>query len=353
MGNEGRTVLMKDVALRAGVSKTTVSHVINDLPGKRIGPETRARVRAAATELGYIPNEVARSLRTQRTQTLAVISDEVLTTPFAVDMIRGAQEVAAELGLLVVLVDTGVDRTYEAAEIEGLKRRRVDGFVYMRMYHHHQVELPVGLQGSPTVLINGTCSDPSVPSISPDEYTGGLTAVRALIGRGHAQIGFINSLDDIPASGGRLAGYRAALEEAGLPFDPAWVLQAPSDSRGGFAAADRLLQLADPPTAIFAFNDRTAMGVFHAAAQHGLRIPDDLSVIGFDNQHSVADGLFPGLTTMALPHYEMGLWGVRALVDLIDQPDPGSVEHIALPCPLVTRGSVAAPPPPDRTTNGG
>jgi len=353
MGNEGRPVLMHDVAIRAGVSKTTVSHVLNNLPGKRIGPETRARVRAASAELGYIPNEVARSLRTQRTQTLAVISDEVLTTPFAVDMIRGAQAAASQLGWLLVLVNTGVDRTFEAAEIEALNRRRVDGFVYMRMFHHHRVELPAGLERSPAVLINGTCSDPTVPSIAPDEFTGGLTATRELVRHGHTRIAFVNTADDIPAAHGRLAGFRAALQEAGFTYRPDYVVQASSDSRGGFRAADWLLQLTDPPSAIFAFSDRIAMGVYHAAARQGLRIPEELSVIGFDNQHSVADDAFPGLSTMALPHYEMGSWGVQVLVRQIQEQAFGLVDHVALPCPLVARGSVAAPPAKRRTAETG
>ena len=345
MGNEGRAVLMKDVALRAGVSKTTVSHVLNDLPGKRIGPETRSRVRAAAAELGYVPNDVARSLRIQRTQTLAVISDEVLTTPFAFDMIRGAQETAADLGWLMVLVDTGVDRSREAAEIAALSRRRVDGFVYMRMFHHHGIDLPTGLRDTATVLVNSTGANPDVPSIAPDEHLGGFTAARTLVERGHTRIAFINSPNDIPAAAGRLAGFRAALAEAGLPWRPEFLVQAPSDSRGGLVAAGRLLDLPDRPTAIFAFKDRTAMGVYHAAAQRGLSIPDDLSVIGFDNQHSVADGLFPGLTTMALPHHAMGAWGVRTLVEWLESTEPGPVQHVALPCPLISRGSVASPSP--------
>jgi len=347
---EDRPILMSDVAARAGVSKTTVSHVLNNLPGKRIGLETRARVRAAAAELDYVPNEVARSLRRQRTQILAVVSDEVLTTPFAVDMISGAQEAASELGWLLVLVNTGVDRTFEAAEIAALKRRRVDGFVYMRMYHHAEVDLPAGLQGLPTVLVNGTCSDRSISSIVPDEFTGGLDATLELVRQGHTQIAFINSVDDIPASRGRLAGFQAALKQAGLPLRPEYVVDAPTDSRGGYRAAERLLRLDDPPTAIFAFSDRIALGIYHAAALHALLIPEDLSVIGFDNQHSVADGLFPGLTTMALPHHEMGAWGVQALIRRIQEEPIGPAEQVALRCPLVTRESIAAPSAQPGTT---
>ena len=163
-------VLMEDVAQRAGVSVTTVSHVLNDVPGKRIRPETRDRVRRAADELGYVLNEVARSLRTHRSHVIAMIEDEVAITPFAVGIILGAQEAASRLGWLIVHVHTGVDRISEEAEIRALRKRQVDGFLYVRMYNQ-EVIMPSALQGLPTVLVDGTCSDPLIPSIVPDEFS--------------------------------------------------------------------------------------------------------------------------------------------------------------------------------------
>ncbi len=135
---------MADVAARAGVSVTTVSHVLNDVPGKRIPPRTEKRVRVAATDLGYVVNELARSLRRQRTRVIGLISDEVLITPFAAVMVHGALEAAAELGWMVVLTNTGVDRTFEAQQIRALQERQVDGFLYVRMYHQ-EVTLPTEL----------------------------------------------------------------------------------------------------------------------------------------------------------------------------------------------------------------
>jgi LacI family transcriptional regulator len=336
-------VLMEDVAQRAGVSVTTVSHVLNNVPGKRIRPETRDRVRRTADELGYVLNEVARSLRTRRSHVIAMIGDEVAITPFAVGIILGAQEAASRLGWLIVHIHTGVDRILEEAEIRSLRKRQVDGFLYVRMYHQ-EVIMPSALQGLPTVLVDGTCSDPLIPSIVPDEFSGGCTATRELIRYGHTAIAFINNIDDIVAARGRLAGYRSALEEAGLELRPEYVVSETPDAVGGLRAARRLLSLPNRPTGVFCFSDRMAMGVYHAAHERGLRIPDDVSVIGFDNQIAVGDGLFPGLTTVALPHYEMGAWGARTLIHQLEDPQEGGVEHVALACPLITRGSISEPP---------
>jgi LacI family transcriptional regulator len=333
---------MGDVAARAGVSVTTVSHVLNEVPGKRIRRDTRDRVRQAADELGYVLNGVARSLRTRRSQVIAMIGDEVVITPFAVGIILGAQEAASKLGWLLVHVTTGVDRSSELAEVQALRQRQVDGFLYTRMYHR-EVTLPDVLHDLPVVIVDGTSPDRAISSVVPDEFGGGRTAARELIRHGHTKIAFINNVDDIPASRGRLAGYRSALEEAGLEFRMEYVLRAASDAVGGLGAARALLDLDDPPQAIFCFNDRMAMGVYHAAHERSLRIPEDLSIVGFDNQPNIADGLFPNLTTVALPHYEMGAWGVRTLVEQLTRPADSDPSQVALACPLIGRESVGPP----------
>jgi len=342
MSRPGRSISMADVAARAGVSVTTVSHVINEAPGKRISPETRDRVRLAAEELGYVLNGIARSLRTRRSHVIAMIDDEITITPHAFGIIQGAQETASKLGWLLVHVNTGVDRSSELAEINALRQRQVDGFLYARMYHR-QVELPEVLDGLPTVLVDGTCPNPAISSVVPDEFDGARTAVAELIRHGHRQIGLINNVDDIPAAVGRLAGYRSVLDEAGIGYREDFVVRGISDARGGYHSAGALLDLDDPPRAIFCFNDRVAMGSYHAARERGLRIPEDVSFVGFDNQVNVADGLFPGLTTVALPHYEMGAWGVRTLVEQIERPELHTPTQVSLACPLIVRESITAP----------
>lgn len=333
---------MAEVAARAGVSVTTVSHVLSDVPGKRIPHPTRQRVRDAAAELGYVVNGIARSLRSQETHCLAFISDEVLTTPFAAAMVHGALEAAAELGWMVVLVNTGVDRAFEADQIRALQERQIDGYLYVRMYNQ-EVSLPAGLPDHSTVLVDGARSNPGIASVVPDEYSGGVTAAHVLLDHGHTRIGFVNNVDDITASRERLRGFRATLAEAGVTMPADYVVAEHSDAGGGLRGGRTLLDLPDRPEAIFCFNDRMAMGVYQAAHERGLNIPADLSVIGFDNQPMIADGLFPGLTTLQLPHYEMGAWGVRTLIGRLQDSDQGSPTQIAMPCPLITRGSVAAP----------
>jgi LacI family transcriptional regulator len=203
--------------------------------------------------------------------------------------------------------------------------------------------VPAALKGLPTVLVDATCSDLQVSSVVPDDFGGGRTATSELIRHGHTKIAFINNAEGISATSARLAGYRSALEEAGVAYRPDYVVPEAPVAVGGLRAARSLLDLDDPPQAIFCFNDRMAMGVYHAAHERQLRIPDELSIVGFDNQKPIVDGLFPGLTTVALPHYEMGAWGVRTLIDQIEHPGENAPSQIALACPLITRGSIAAP----------
>ena len=330
---------MADVAARAGVSVTTVSHVLNDVPGKRIRSDTRSRVRQAAADLGYVVNGLARSLRLQHAPVIGLISDEVLTTPFGAGMVLGAVETAARLGWMVMMTNTGVDRAAEAAEIQALQERQVAAFLYVRMYHQ-RVVIPEALASYPTVLVDGSCADGRIASVVPDEVGGGVAAAREFLEHGHSRIAFINNVDDIPASRDRLAGFRAELRRAGVKLPSTHVVREMSDSAGGYRAAERLLDLPARPEAIFCFNDRVAMGVYQAAHQSGLNIPADLSVIGFDNQYGIADGLLPALTTLALPHYEMGAWGVQTLVSQVEDRE-ATPTQVQLPCPLVRRESVA------------
>jgi LacI family transcriptional regulator len=341
---------MSDVAARAGVSVTTVSHVLNDVPGKRIRLDTRDRVRQAAIDLDYEVNSLARSLRLQHSPVIGFISDEVLITPFAVDLVLGALEAASELGWMVMLTNTGVDRQFETAEIRAFQQRQVTAFLYVRMYHQ-EVVIPEILSGYPTVLVDGSCADPLVSSVVPDEFGGGWTAARLFAAHGHTRIAMITTANDIPAAHGRQAGFRAGLSDAGLdlPSDfvvPFLLRPGESDAASGRRAARALLELPTRPEAIFCFTDRIAMGVYQAAQDLGLQVPTDLSVIGFDNQPGVADGLFPGLTSLALPHREMGAWGVKTLIDQVTNPDETAPSQVLLPCPLVARESVARAPAP-------
>jgi LacI family transcriptional regulator len=335
-------VRISDVASAAGVSIATVSAALNDVESARISVDTRRRVREAAARLGYVPNRLAQGLRVQRSATIGFVGDTVATTPYAVGMIRGVLEAARASGRVVVLMNTEGDPELEARELATLRQHQVDGVLYATMYHR-SVQVPTGLGGTPVVLVDAESPDPGVSSVVPDEVAGAATAVGELLEHGHRRIGFINNPAPILAATGRLEGYRTALERAGIGLDPALVVAATSNGPdGGHRAARQLLELPSRPTAIFCFRDLMAMGVYQAAMEAGLRIPRDLSIVGFDNMEFAA-GLHPGLTTVALPHHEMGSWGVRQLLALMESP-AATARQVRLAGELVRRRSVAPPP---------
>lgn len=334
---------IRDVAKAARVSVTTVSHALSETQGYRVNAATREHVRAVAEDLGYAPNRLASGLRNQRSYLLGLVSDQIATTPFAGEMILGAQDAAYERGWLLMMLDTASDRELEKRQINTLLQHQIDGIVYARMYHQ-RIELPAELGGVPTVLLDAVSQYGNVSSVVPDEAEAARTAVHALIQAGHRRIGFLNNVDDIPATHGRHQGYVQALTDSGIGFDPALVAAAPSEASGGRAAAHSLLSGATRPTALLCFNDRMAMGAYQAAGSLGLEIPHDVSVIGIDNLELIAGSLWPGLTTVALPHYGMGRWAVTRLLDEIEGPEEKDPVHMMFDCPLVRRGSVAPPP---------
>lgn len=345
-----KNIGIKDVAVAAGVSVTTVSHVLNEVSYARISSETRDKVKTAAEELGYGPNRLAQALRTQRTGMLGLVSEEIATTPHAGRIILGADEAAKARGYNLMIINTPGSASLESrqADVQALLERRVDGILYATMYHRN-VELPDNLGSVPSVLVDSVAIGGNITAVVPDEDGGARAAVGALLDAGHTRIAFLNNTDDVPATRQRLQAFRAMLTEAGLDGDAAPVESEISEVQGGYEAAKRILSRddrADIPTALFCYNDRMAMGAYRAAAELGLRIPADLSVVGFDDQELIAANLYPGLTTVALPHYEMGAWATEHLIDAIEGKDDLSLMALhptILGCPLVSRESVAAP----------
>ena len=342
-----KTIGIKDVAQAAGVSVTTVSHVLNDVAYARVSPETKEKVRAAAEQLGYGPNRLAQALRTQRTGMLGLLSEDIATTPHAGRIILGADEAARARGYNLMIINTSASASLESrtADVQALLERRVDGILYATMYHR-SVELPANLGSLPSVLVDSVSEDGNITAVVPGEEGGARTAVSALLDAGHTRIGFLNNTDDVPATRLRLKGFRSTLSEAGLDGGAAPVESAASEVQGGYETAMRMLDRGDRPTALFCYNDRMAMGAYRAAAELGLRIPEDLSVVGFDDQQLIAANLHPGLTTVALPHYEMGAWATEQLINAIEgKTDLArmALRPTILDCPLVARDSIAPP----------
>jgi LacI family transcriptional regulator len=339
-----RRVGLKDVAEAAGVSVTTVSHVLNETPHVRVNPQTRQRVQDVAARLNYRPNRMARGLRTRSSGMIGLLTEEIATTPHAGRIILGAQEAASRHNLTLAIINSALmaDADERREDVNTLLDRHVDGILYATVYHD-VVSPPAELRTVPAVLIGARDRADQVPSVIPDEQQGAHDAVLALAAAGHRRIAFAGNADDVPATRGRRVGYLSGMAAAGLAVEPDLVADAVSEPAGGHEAASRLLDAAaEPPTAIFCYNDRMAMGVYRALNDRRLRIPEDISVIGFDDQQPIASGLFPGLTTVALPHYEMGAWAVECLAaQLAGTPVDGDTHPLRLSCPLVTRSSVA------------
>lgn len=325
----------------ADVSPKTVSRVINDEPHVR--DELRQRVLKAIEELDYRPNFNARQLRTQKTHVIAFISDDVSISTYAVDMLHGAFKAAWEHDYFLLALNTERNQEMEERAMNLMLERQVEGIVYATTYHR-PVTPSESVYQLPTVLADCFVEDRSLPSAVPDEVHGGYTATKTLLTAGHQRVGYMQNADPIPAASGRLAGYKKALAEFNIPFEPELVsTKLPPEPAGGFQAAQQLLALSNRPTALFCFNDRMAVGAYRAVQEANLSIPDDIAVIGFDNQAMIGELLNPPLTTLQLPHYEMGRWAVEHLLQLIENSDDGgNAEPVQLKfsCPLVERESI-------------
>ncbi|HWK27417.1 MAG TPA: LacI family DNA-binding transcriptional regulator [Solirubrobacter sp.] len=325
---------LADVASLAGVARSTASMVINGVEHARVAEDTRARVLAAVDQLGYRPNAAARGLRTQRTHLFGFVGDEIAASAYAGETITGAQDVAWAADHLLLIANTGRDPDVQRAAIDAMLDRQVDGLIIAAMSAREVDVEPLRLLSVPCVLLNCFGTQPLFPEIVPDDERGGFDAATLLLDAGHTRIAFINGSADKHAANARERGFLAAHAQRGLTHDP--VLRAHGNwwPDGGYEHTQRLLALPDPPTAIFCANDRMAVGAYEALKELGLDVPGDVSVLGYDDME-LAQHLRPALSTMALPHYEMGQWACRRLL-------LGAREHVRelLPCPPKLRDSI-------------
>jgi LacI family transcriptional regulator len=328
---------MYDVARLAGVSQTTVSFVVNNVPDTNIPEETRERIWAAVEELGWRPNAMARGLSLRRSHTIGLISDDIATSSHAGKIIQGAQDAAWAHAKMLLVINTGRNTAIEQAALDMLLERQVEGLIYATMYHH-AVAPSADLAHVQTVLLDCYVTDRSLPSVVPDEVQGGQMATDVLLRKGHRRIGFINNVDTIPAAAGRLAGYRQALAAYDVPFDPTLIRAGSSTAAEGYRCTIELMQHSEQPTALFCFNDAMAMGAYDAVKKLGLAIPEDIAIVGFDNHELIAAQLYPPLTSMELPHYAMGQWAVQYLLAHADSSPVPPAQH-TIPCRLVERES--------------
>lgn len=336
---------MTDVAKAAGVSQSTVSMVLNNVAGARLSEQTRARVLGMATTLGYrlSRRETALADGTARRSVIGYLVDEISTSPHPVVSIDGARDAAWEQGCLLHVAVTRNDAEQEAAAITALLANpALLGIVYSTIFTR-QVKVPEGLARTPTVLLNCHDAERRWAAVVPAEVAGGHCATEYLLEQGHTRIGFINGEPWMEAAQDRLKGYRRALATADVPFDPKLVRDGDWMSGSGFEHTLALMRLPRPPTAVFCANDLMALGALEALKQLGLRVPDDVSVMGYDDQE-ISRHTHPPLTTLVLPNYEMGAAAVEALLRLTtggeDRPRRGLTK---IDGPLVIRESVARP----------
>lgn len=331
---------IKDVARLAGVSFKTVSRVINRSP--YVTEAVRQRVLRAADSLEYRPHHHARHMRTQHSKTFAFISDDIATTPFAGQIIQGAQDSALRHEKLLLILNTGGDPIVEETAVQMALERGVEGIIFAAMYHR-AVKVPKDAVRLPLVLVDCFARNSQIRSVVPDEVNGGFSATKLLLEKGHRRIAMINADQKYPAAEGRFRGYRQALEDFGVPVKPDLVRTGGWWQDDGYEHASALLQGKQIPTAIFCANDRIAMGVYDALKEKGFRIPEDVSVVGFDNQELIAAHSRPPLTTVQIPYYEMGAWAVGQLIDAKSKENQSAFGPVTLECPLVLRASVDRP----------
>lgn len=339
-------VTIADVAARAGVGAGTVSRVLNESPHVRAA--TRSRVLTAMKDLDYRPNPLARGLSRGRCQTIGVVVPS-FTQASAVERLRGivAALDGSRYDLVLFNVESPLHRDEHFAALN--RRDRADGLVVMSLPPPPRALARLRAAGVPVVLVDA--EGKAVPKITTDDVEGGRLATRHLVSLGHRRIGFIG---DDPAnafgftsSSGREAGYREVLAGVGVGPDDALVRYGPHERAVARGLAEQLLALRPRPTAIFAASDVQALGVLEAARAAGLAVPEELSIVGFDDIEVAA---YLGLTTVHQPLFDSGYAGARTLLDLLEGRGPPEPRVRELPLELVVRSSTA--PPPRRTSHG-
>jgi LacI family transcriptional regulator len=342
-GRSGR-VTRGDVARHAGVSSAVVSYVVNDGP-RAVAPATRARVVAAIDELGYRPNTLARSLRARRSYTFGLLVPNS-SNPFFSELGRAVEDAGFEAGYTLLFGNSMDDERREDHYVRTFLERQVDGLILISVSHSESLMTELATSRLPTVLLQTLVPRPSIPTVLVDNEGGALAAVRHLLEHGHETVACLTGPEGIPAADERLRGWADALDEAGVPERQRVAARATFGRPEGYRAALDLLRESSP-TAVFVASDEQAFGVLRAAADLGLRVPDDLAIVAFDGlAHS--EFTVPGLTTVSVPFAELGTAAVGCLVDQIEgRTREQSAARIQVR--LVRRGSCGCP---DRQADG-
>jgi DNA-binding LacI/PurR family transcriptional regulator len=326
---------IKDVAQAAQVSTATVSHVINGT--RYVSEEVKRRVLQAMERLNYQPNAIARGLRTKKTHLLALVIPDI-TNAFFTDLARGFQDAADQKDYVVVVCNTDRALDRELRFLDMLRQQRVDGLVLNpAMVTAEDLKRLLRAQIA-VVLIGSQIDDPDFDLVMVDNVRGGSDAVQYLIDLGHRRIGLVSGPMTTSSGSQRCQGYRQALERNSLPYTASLVVEASFTYEGGYEGMQKLLRLDPLPTAVFATSDVMALGVKKAIEDAGLRIPDDLSLIGFDDIPRVSL-IHPMLTTIAQPRYQMGWEAAQMLIERVEHGSSLQRRKLVMEHRLVVRES--------------
>ena len=330
---------ISDVARRAGVSAMTVSRVING--SGHTSPEARARVEQAIAELGYVPNAVARHLRSKRSKTIGLVITDI-TNPFFTSIARGAEDVAGPHGFGVLFCNTDESEADEVAYVSMLLERQIDGVLLVPASASSRSLKLLRDRHVPVVVLDRRVRAPRVDVVRGDSEGGAYGLVRHLVSLGHRRIAALAGPRDVSTSIDRVEGYQRALAEVGVPLDEDLVRFGGYQEAAGHAMAREVLAVADPPTAIFAGNNFIAAGVLAALRECGLRVPDDISLVAFDDLPS-AWNADPFLTVAVQPAYDLGRRAAELLLTRLQRGEASPGREVVLPVELLVRRSSGPP----------
>ena len=327
-----RIITINDVAKQAGVSIKTVSRVINNSP--EVAEETRKRILEVIKLLNYRPNALARGLMTKKTKALGVVVSDI-TNPYIPELVRGIADVASERGYNIVLSNTDGIREKEIEYVDVLLERRVDGLIFTSVRLESQEVIDLQNEGFPLVLVNRQIYGARTNFVIVDSKIGSRLAVEHLIELGHKRIAHIAGPIDISVSIERLETYKETLKAHNIRVDEELIKTGNFQQDGGFNACKELLSIKEPPSAIFCANDFMALGALEYISNMGLRVPDDISILGFDD---ITFASLPGieLTTIKVPKYDMGHLSAKILIDEIEGKRK-SIKQVVLKPELVIR----------------
>jgi LacI family transcriptional regulator len=337
-------VKLTDVALAAGVHPGTASRALNPATRSRVSPETSRRILKVAQRLGYSPNTLARGLRTSRSFVVAMVVPDI-TNPLFPPMVRAAEQVLSLAGFTLVLTDTDNDADTERRQVEQLRARGTDGFLIATARWHDPLLEEIADQGIPAVLVNRNTGSHRLPYVGGDERTGVQLAVEHLAGLGHRRISHLGGPADTSTGRDRASAFRQAMDGLGLATSKSStgsvIVCAAYTEAAGAVATRQLLESGQDVSAIMCANDLIALGTLSVLAEAGIRCPEDVSVVGFNNM-AMVERLTPPLTTVRLPLQQIGQLAARLLLaEIEDGPQNAGAAQTLLGVQLAVRGTTA------------